>query len=219
MNGIHRHGRAAILLIAVALLHPGCMRPRGATVEDKRAYVKEMRAEALTELYKRDASLRSKVKSAAGYAVFSNLAGGVLFVSTGQGYGVAHNNRTGRDTYMKMAELGAGMGLGMRHFRAVYVFKDASTLETFVEKGWEFGADANVAAIAGGEGVAGGATGDVVAGGVTSGGAGSAGGGGERAAGAGAAGTGIEVYQLTESGLMARGGVAGTKYWKNDELN
>ena len=219
MQRILRLGRAALMLAAPALLYTGCMTARGGSVAEKRTYVKQMRDEALTELYGRDASLRSKIASAAGYAAFSNLAGGVLFVSTGQGYGVAHNNRSGRDTYMKMAELGAGMGLGLRHFRAIYVFNDAETFRKFVDQGWEFGADANAALIAGGTGVAGGAEGNVVAGGAASGGSGSAGGGNARAAGAGSAGSSIEIYQLTESGLMLRGGVAGTKYWKDSDLN
>jgi lipid-binding SYLF domain-containing protein len=208
-----------LLLVGVALVIPGCMRPRGESVAEKRNYVKEMRDEALADLYKRDADLRGKVQSAAGYAVFSNIAGGILFVSTGQGYGIAHDNRSGRDTYMKMGELGAGIGLGMRHFRGIYVFNDAVNFKTFVESGWEFGGDANAAVMAGEQGVAGGAGGQAVGGGVAAGGSGSIGAGKRGAGGTGSGGTDIEVYELTESGLIARAGVAGTKYWKDSELN
>jgi len=210
---------AIVLLVGLVLVMPGCMRPKGASVAEKRNYVKEMRDEALADLYKRDVNLRGKVQSAAGYAVFSNLAGGILFVSTGQGYGIAHDNRSGKDTYMKMGELGAGMGLGMRHFRGIYVFNDAVNFRKFVESGWEFGGDANVAAMAGEQGVAGGASGQAVGGGVAAGGAGSVGAGSSGAGGAGSTGSDIEVYELTESGLIARAGVAGTKYWKDSELN
>jgi lipid-binding SYLF domain-containing protein len=220
MTSIVRSARfVTMLVVAIALLLPGCMRPKGASVAEKRDYVKDMRDEALADLYKRDPTLRGKVQSAAGYAVFSNIAGGILFVSTGQGYGIAHDSRTGRDTYMKMGELGAGMGLGMRHFRGIYVFNSAANFRTFVDSGWEFGGDANVAAMAGEQGVAGGAEGRAAGGGVAAGGAGSVGAGQQGAAGAGSGGSGIEVYELTESGLIARAGVAGTKYWKDDELN
>ena len=210
---------ATLLLVGLALVMPGCMRPKGASVAEKRAYVEEMRNEALADLYKRDVTLRGKVQSAAGYAVFSNLASGFFLLSTGQGYGIAHDNRTGRDTYMKMGELGAGMGLGMRHFRGIYVFNDAVNFRTFVEKGWEFGGDANVAVMAKEQGVSGGATGQAVGGGVAAGGAGSVGAGKQGAGGAGSGGSDIEVYELTESGVIARAGVAGTKYWKDSELN
>jgi hypothetical protein len=220
MTRILRSDRwVSLIIIGLALVMPGCMRPRGASVEEKRAYVKDMREEALADLYARDPAIRGKVRAAAGYAVFSDLAGGILFLSTGQGYGIAHDNRTGQDTYMKMGELGAGMGLGMRHFRAVYIFHNSAHFERFVESGWEFGGDANVAVMADETGVAGGATGQAVGGGVSAGGSGSAGAGGQGAGGAGSAGAGIEIYELTESGLIARAGVAGTKYWKDSELN
>ena len=210
---------ATLLLVGLALVMPGCMRPKGASVAEKRNYVKEMRDEALADLYKRDVSLRSKVQSAAGYAVFSNLAGGILFVSTGQGYGIAHDNRSGRDTYMKMGEVGAGMGLGMRHFRGIYIFNNAANFRTFVDSGWEFGGDANVAVMADEQGVAGGATGQAVGGSVAAGGAGSVGAGRQGGSGAGSSGLDVEVYEITESGVIARAGVAGTKYWKDSELN
>ena len=213
------HRLATLLLVALALLHPSCMRPKGGSVAEKQSYVKEMRDEALADLYKRDASLRSRVRAAAGYAVFSDLAGGFFILSTGQGYGIAHDNRTGRDTYMKMGELGAGLGLGMRHFRAVYLFNDAAQFRTFVDSGWEFSGDANAAAMAKEQGVAGGAGGQAVGGGVAAGGSGSVGAGKEGAGGTGSMGSGIEIYELTESGLIARAGVAGTKYWKDSELN
>ena len=220
MTSIVRRVRlVTLVLVGVALVLPGCMRPKGASVAEKRDYVNDMRDEALADLYKRDPTLRGKVQSAAGYAVFSNLAGGFFVLSTGQGYGVAHDNRTRRDTYMRMGELGAGMGLGMRHFRGVYVFHNAANFRTFVDSGWEFGGDANVAAMAGEQGVAGGAEGRAVGGGVSAGGAGSVGAGKQGAGGAGSGGSGIEVYELTESGLIARAGVAGTKYWKDSDLN
>ena len=37
--------------------------------------------------------------------------------------------------------------------------------------------------------------------------------------GAGAMGEDIEVYQFTEGGCALKASVAGTRYWKDDELN
>lgn len=38
------------------------------------------------------------------------------FVSGGNGYGVTRDNRSGKDTYMKMASVGLGLGLGIKDF-------------------------------------------------------------------------------------------------------
>lgn len=211
--------RVLMALASTALLASSCLGPRGSSPDAKREYVADMRQEALSELYRRNPQLKARVESAPGYAVFSNISGGVLFVSTGQGYGVAHDNRSGRDIYMKMAELGAGLGIGLKHFRAIFVFNDAKSFRSFVDTGLEFGADADVALAADGSGVSAGASGGVGSGGATAGGSASAGAGSEKAGSAGSAGSGVEIYQLTESGIVLRGGVAGTKYWKDSELN
>src|SRR5262249_26824888 len=163
-------------------------KPKGASVTEKRAYAKEMRDEALSDLYSRDPSLKPKVRSAAGYAVFSNLATGVFFVSTGQGYGIAHDNRSGKDTYMRMGELGGG-----------YVLNAPANFMPCVDWGWECGADANVAAMANEQGVSGGAGGQAVGGGVSAGGSGSARAGKQDASGVGSPTSDIEVYELTEN--------------------
>lgn len=100
--------------------------------------------------------------------------------------------RTGRDTYMKMGEAGLGLGLGVKDFRAVFVFDNQATMNRFVESGWEFGAHADAAAKARDKGGAVG--GEVLVDGIT-------------------------VYQITENGLALQATIKGTKYWKDDELN
>ena len=93
---------------------------------------------------------------------------------------------------MKMGEVGIGLGLGVKDFRAVFVFHDAKTLERFVEHGWAFGGQADAAAKAGDKGAA--VAGEAVIDNIT-------------------------IYQLTESGLALQATVKGTKYWKDDSLN
>jgi lipid-binding SYLF domain-containing protein len=105
---------------------------------------------------------------------------------------VVDDNRYGRDTYMKMGEVGIGLGLGVKDFRAVFVFHDHWTMKRFLRSGWEFGGHADAAAKAGDKGAAVG--GEVLIDGIT-------------------------VYQLTESGLALQATVKGTKYWKDDELS
>ncbi|MEM6474155.1 MAG: YSC84-related protein, partial [Planctomycetota bacterium] len=108
------------------------------------------------------------------------------------GFGVIRDNRTGTDTYMKMGEVGVGLGAGVKDYRIVMVFHDAETMSDFVEKGWSFGAQADAAAKASDKGAA---------------------------AGAEAILDGVTVYQITETGLALQATIKGTKFWKDDELN
>lgn len=185
----------AIAFSFVLLAPVGCSVPKGDTAAAKRESVGEMCEGTLAEAYGMRPGLRGKIHNAAGYAVFSNTGANLLILATGHGYGVVHDNRTGRDTYMRMIEVGGGLGLGLKQFRAVFVFNTSKALERFVESGWEFGADADAAAKAGDEGGAVGA--DVSSGELD----------------------GLEIYQFTENGLALSATATGTKYYKDDELN
>ena len=94
---------------------------------------------------------------------------------------------------MKMISAGTGLGIGAKDFRLVFVFETPQALDRFVNSGWD--ADANAEAIA-----------------KTS----SKGGTYE---GAISASPGVWVYQLTEKGLSLDATLAGTKYYKDDDLN
>ncbi len=150
-----------------------------------------MQRETLSDLYKVKASAKAEIASAPGYAVFSNANINVIFASFGGGYGVV-NDKKGKQTFMKMGEAGLGLGLGVKDFRAVFIFHDRATLDKFIKSGWEFGGHADAAAKAGDKGAA---------------------------IGGEALVDGITIYQLTQSGLALQATVKGTKYWKDDELN
>jgi lipid-binding SYLF domain-containing protein len=135
---------------------------------------------------------KAKIAKAPGYAVFSNANINVVLASFSGGEGVVKNNATGKHTFMKMGEVGIGFGLGIKDFRAVFVFHDHRTMQNFVSNGWEVGAHADAAAKAGDKGGAVG--GEILLDGVT-------------------------IYQLTETGLALQATLKGTKYWKDSELN
>jgi lipid-binding SYLF domain-containing protein len=94
---------------------------------------------------------------------------------------------------MKMGEFGVGLGLGLKDFRAVFIFRDRGVMNTWIYDGWEWGAEADAAAKSGDQGGAATAAGNVV--------------------------SGVEVYQFTKSGIALSATVSGTKYWRDDELN
>lgn len=184
------------LVVSLALLLPFVTTSALAadpTPAQKRAEIRKMRAATLADLYKQKPEAKAKIAKAAGYAVFSNFGMQVIFFGGGGGRGVVVDNATKKETFMKMGEVSLGLGLGMKEFRAIFVFKDKSTLKRFVDSGWEFGADADAAAKAEGKGAAMSEAASVQA--------------------------GIEIYQLTKTGAIASLNVAGTKYWKDDELN
>jgi lipid-binding SYLF domain-containing protein len=162
------------------------------TPAEVRASLRKMRQETLDELYQVESSARKAIRGAAGYAVFSQTGAHVLFLGGAGGRGVVRDNLTGRDTFMKMASGGVGLGLGVRETRLVLVFKKRDTLKKFVEEGWQFGGE--TAAVAK-TGESGGAAGEVEA------------------------APGIAVYQLAKDGLIAQASVQGTRYWKDDEIN
>lgn len=170
----------------------GCSTPEGTTSADKRESILSMKEATLTELYESKPYTKKLIRKAAGYAVFSDISINVLLVSAGNGYGVVVDNSTKQKTYMKMAQIGVGLGLGVKDFRAVFVFHNKSVLDKFIDKGWEFGAHADAAAKAGEKGGA-----------VT-----------------GAASLkDMEIYQFTKNGIALQATIAGTKYWKYHELN
>ncbi len=178
-------------LALTALLASGCAAP-GQTGMDKREYIDRTDREVRAELYQRTPGLQEDVKQAPGYAVFSNVNVNVLLASASAGYGVAVNNRTGERTYMRMGELGFGLGLGVKDFRALFLFDSPAVMERFVNRGWAFGGQADATAKAQEKGAA---------------------------VSAEVALNGMRVYQLTESGIALQATLKGTKFWKDDELN
>jgi len=178
------------MLMAVVI--GGCATTGGSTPEQQREAILSMKNEVLTDLYKIKPDVRGQLADAPGYAVFSNANVNLILASFGGGYGVVRDNSSGKYTYMKMGEVGIGLGLGVKDFRAVFVFHSAETMHDFVESGWVFGAQADAAAKASDKGAA--ASGEVAI-------------------------ENITIYQLTESGLALQATVKGTKFWKDEELN
>lgn len=182
----------ALILSITAAYFTGCSKPQGVTAKSKKAFVRQMRDDTLAELYAKKPETKKMIKKAPGYAVFSDININVIFVSAGHGYGLVVDNDTKKETYMKMAQVGLGLGLGLKDFRAVFIFENDAALDKFVNKGWEFGAHADAAAKSGEKGAA--ATGAATF-------------------------QDFKIYQFTETGITLQATIAGTKYWKDDELN
>jgi lipid-binding SYLF domain-containing protein len=168
--------------------------PKSATqIQSQREDVREMATKTLDTTYQSYPAARSQIQQAAGYAVFSNFGFKFMFMGSSKGAGVAVNNSTKRETFMKMFELAPGFGFGAQKFAVVFVFETREAMDSFVNSGWEFGGNTAVALQTSTEGV-GGRLGASVAPGVT-------------------------MYQISETGAIVGISITGAKYYKDDELN
>ena len=188
-----RAGIAIILLLGFAATTGPLLAASKEEIAKKKADIRKMGNETLARLYKVQPSAKQAVSNAAGYAVFSNFGMKIFFAGGGSGKGLAVDNKTKKETFMKMVELQAGLGMGIKKFRLVWVFETQSGLNSFVNSGWEFGGQATAAAQASGQGGA--------------------------LAGAMSVSPGVWLYQLTDDGLALELTAKGTKYYKDGDLN
>lgn len=189
------------LSLAAIVMLAGCS-AQGDTASQQRASIQKMRSETLNKLYALQPEARSDIQHAKGYAVFANNSSKILLFGFGSGYGVVRNKATGKDTYMKMAQGGAGLGMGIKQQRTVLVFHDKAALETFIRQGYMVGADANAAAKYDDKGIA-----PIAA--STSG----------VASDTASLPSKVNVYDLTEKELAAQAMINGYKYWPDAALN
>jgi lipid-binding SYLF domain-containing protein len=159
----------------------------------KQAEIRKTVNETLNRLYKLQPTSKAAIEKAAGYAVFSNFGVKIFVAGSGSGKGIAVNNATKKETFMKMLEIQAGLGIGVKKFRLVWVFLTDAALNGFINSGWELGSQATASAKY-----------DDKGGGV---------------AGAVAISKDIWLYQLTDDGLAVELTAKGTKYYKDDDLN
>ncbi len=179
------------LLMALALTV--CSVALTASKEQERADVRKSAEETLDALYKVQPSARQAVQSAAGYAVFKNFGMKIFVAGGGSGKGIAVNNKTKAVTYMRMAEVQAGLGFGAKKFQLVWVFQTAQALDQFINAGWEFGGQATASAKAGEKGGS--------------------------LQGAVAVAPDVWLYQLSGNSLALELTAKGTKYYKDNNLN
>ena len=179
-------------VLAVTLLAGSTARAKE-TKEQKRDAIQKMATDTLNNLYQIHPAARADVQKSAGYAVFDNMGVHLLLVSTARGSGLAVNSKTKQDTYMKMISAGAGLGVGVKDYRVVFVFENQNALQHFLDSGWEGSAQADAAAKTSKEGQA--------------------------YSGASEIAPGVWVYQITKEGLALQVTLQGTKYYKDDSLN
>lgn len=170
-----------------------CSTIKGSSVAEKQNFVLKMQQETLQQLYKKHPQARSQIANSAGYAIFSNINTNIIFITTSGGYGVATNNQSRHNTFMKMAGGGVGLGAGVRDMRLILIFKKRHDFESFVDDGWDVSGQAGVAAQSDEQG--------------------------DHLNKTKSVDKDIISYQLTKAGLSIEATIDGTKFWKDEDLN
>lgn len=181
-----------ITSVLAAGLLAGCSTAPKKSSEDHRQAILKVRDNTLSELYQLKDSAKAEIKAAPGYAVFNSAGVKLVLIGAGGGRGVVVDNRSGKNTFMNMAELGAGIGLGVTDVRVVFVFHNDAALDDFLINGITIGASANAAAKLDDKGQAG--SGELVV-------------------------NNMSIYQITDNGLALEMMISGTKYWPDSNLN
>ena len=117
------------LLIALALILLGGLTVLAKTKEEKQAEARKKADQTLQRLYKAKPSAQAAIKAAAGYAVFNSGGAKILVAGAGRGSGIAVDKATQKVTYMKMREIQAGFGMGVKKFSTVFVFETKDALQ------------------------------------------------------------------------------------------
>ena len=185
--------RSRSIVVTLLLAAGAALLPAGHARADDAADIDSMAQSTLETLYAQKPSAARAVREAAGYAVFSDISTKIFLAGGGGGKGVAVDNRSGEKTYMLMATVSAGLGVGISKSHLVWVFETREAFENFVNTGIELGADANLTV--------------------------NPGAGGGLYDGAVEAAPDAWLYQLSDAGLAAELTVQGTKYFKDSNLN
>ena len=185
--------KCLMIIVALWLAFAVSIAFAGDKKEQEREKVRSMASKNLSRLYEVRPSARAGIESAAGYGVFSNFGIKILVAGSGKGKGVVVNNRTKQETFMKMVEVQAGLGFGVKKFSVIFVYEQEQALNNFINQGWEFGGQATAAATIKDKGAS--------------------------FAGAVSVSPGVWMYQLTETGIAAEITGKGTKYYKDKKMN
>ena len=127
--------------LAVILLAGG-LASAGDSPDKKREKTRKMADQTLQELYNAEPAAKAAIEKSAGYAVFNNMGTNLLLLSTARGSGIAVNSQTKQETFMKMISAGAGLGVGVKDYRVIFVFENDKALAQFLDSGWS-GSSAN----------------------------------------------------------------------------
>jgi lipid-binding SYLF domain-containing protein len=164
-----------------------------AKIVKERAEIDELSAKALANLYEKVPSAERVIDNCYAYATLSNTGMKLGIFGDAHGRGLAVNNETGERLYMRMKEMGIGLGLGVKEYDLIFVIGTEAAWNSFISGDIKFASSAEASA---NDGV----TGDSIE-------------------GASIAAKGVWVYQMTKKGLSLDASIKGTKIYPDKKLN
>lgn len=164
-----------------------------AKIVKQREEIDELSAKALARLYEKVPSAERVIENCYAYATLSNTGIKLGLFGDAHGRGLAVNNETGETLYMRMKEMGLGLGLGVKEYDLIFVIGTETAWHSFISGDIKFASSAEAAAS---DGVA-----------------------GDSMEGASIAANGVWVYQITKKGLTLDASIKGTKIYPDKKLN
>ena len=162
-------------------------------INKERAEINELATKALKNLYDKVPSSERVINNCYAYATLSNTGMKLGIFGDAHGRGLAVNNVTGEKVYIRMKEMGIGIGLGVKEYDLIFVIANEKAWNSFISGDIKLGGSAEAAASDGKTG--------------------------ESIEGASIAANGIWVYQMTKKGLALEASIKGTKIYADKKLN
>ena len=162
-------------------------------IQKERGEIEQLAEKALSNLYAKVPSAERVIENCYAYATLSNTGMKLGIFGDAHGRGLAVNNETGERLYMRMKEMGIGLGLGVKEYDLIFVIGTEEAWHSFISGDIKFASSAEAAASDG-------VTGDSME-------------------GASIAAKGVWVYQITKKGLALDASIKGTKIYPDKKLN
>ncbi|MBQ4495541.1 MAG: hypothetical protein II968_07215 [Selenomonadaceae bacterium] len=164
-----------------------------ASVAEQRAQINELHDKTLAKLYEKYPHARRVINECYAYATLSSTGIKLGLFGDAHGRGIAINNQTGERVYLRMKELSAGLGLGVKEYDLIFLLNTREAWDNFIIGKIRFGASAEASAD---DGVSGGTI-----------------------EGATYVAPGVWLFQMTTKGLALDATLKGTKIYKDKKLN
>jgi hypothetical protein len=125
-----------LFLVLGAAVLAGCASPDGNTAAEKKAFTLKKRDTIMAELAVRDPSAKAKIDAAPGYLVMSCFGIHPGFGTFANGYGVVQDNKTGKQTFIRMSRFCIGPGIAVKGYYGVITIGSPEMLAAIESGVW-----------------------------------------------------------------------------------
>lgn len=135
-----------LIVLTLTLLLAFSVTALAKSANQQRTEIQGLHAQALTNLYELSPDARDVINNAYGYATISATGSQLGLLGGAHGRGLAKNNRTGEQLYMKMEAYQVGIGLGVKEYDLIFVFGTKHAWDSFISGKFKVGGAAEASA-------------------------------------------------------------------------